>query len=147
MIQVKARKRVAVAQRRVLVAVEFIREIHHTFASIVEFQPDLVIMKIARLYNMPGCVLISGQLVPLFRDVDGSVHAGKPGLRKMGRAGVFARLRRSKCCFGCVTATSVAATILADTFAGPFGSASLCFHRIASRHRIARPVWVVAGCR
>jgi len=61
----------------VLVAVEFIREIHHAFASIVEFQPDLVIMKIARLYDMPGCVLISGQLVPLFRDVDGSCQRAR----------------------------------------------------------------------
>ena len=141
MIQVKARKRVAVAQRRVLVAVEFIREIHHTFASIVEFQPDLVIMKIARLYNMPGCVLISGQLVPLFRDVDKCCCNVR---WENGARGWVRAPPRSTYCFGCTINFHAA---LADTFVGPFGTATLIFHTKSFAPSLSRPVWVVAGLR
>src|SRR6266576_1073332 len=69
-IEIELRESVAVAQWFHFLAVELVRQIDNSFASIVEFQPNLVVSEIARLNNMTGFVLISGQRVPPFRDAE-----------------------------------------------------------------------------
>ena len=50
-----------VPQRLEILAVEIVREIHHAFASIVEFQPDLVVTEIPRIHHMTLHMLVTGQ--------------------------------------------------------------------------------------
>ena len=53
----------AVAQRLEVLAVELVREVDHALASIIEFQPDLVVSEIPRLRHMSLYVLVTGQRV------------------------------------------------------------------------------------
>jgi len=53
-VEIESGEELAVAQRRAMLAVQLIREIHHAFASIVELQPDLVVPEIACFHDMPG---------------------------------------------------------------------------------------------
>src|SRR6266545_2703712 len=46
------------------IAVEVVRQVDHTFSSIVEFKPDLVVPEIPRLDHMALNMLVSGQLEP-----------------------------------------------------------------------------------
>src|SRR3954452_8514691 len=65
-IEIELRESVAVAQRFQFLSVQLVGQINNALASIVEFQPYLVVSEIARLNNVTGCVLITGQRVPPF---------------------------------------------------------------------------------
>ena len=65
-VEVELGEAIAVAQRLDALAVQLVGEIHHAFASIVEFQPDLVVTEVPRFDDMPRYVLVSGQLRPPF---------------------------------------------------------------------------------
>src|SRR5204862_6773515 len=60
-IQMEPRESIAVAQRFQFLSVQLVSQIHHAFTSVVEFQPNLVVSEIARLNDMSGCVLVTGQ--------------------------------------------------------------------------------------
>src|SRR5581483_4421780 len=60
-VEIELREPVAVAQRLERLAVQLVGEIDHAFASVVEFQPDLVVTEIACIHHVSGCVLVPGQ--------------------------------------------------------------------------------------
>src|SRR5689334_16338676 len=79
-IQMELGESIAIAQRLELLAVQLIGQIDDAFASIVEFQPNLVVSEIARLNNMTGCVLVAGQRLPPFAMSIAAKHdSNRPG--------------------------------------------------------------------
>ena len=61
-VQVELREALPVAQPLELLAVELVGEIDHTFFTVVEFQPNLVVTEIPRIYHLTGHMLVLGHL-------------------------------------------------------------------------------------
>src|SRR4051794_16077870 len=59
-VEVERREPRTIAQRLEALTVQLVGEVHHTFASIVEFQPHLVVVQITRFDDMPWYVLVAG---------------------------------------------------------------------------------------
>ena len=61
-IEVELGEAAPIPERLEILAVEIVREVHHPFASIVEFQPDLVIPEVTRIDDVTLHLLVSGQI-------------------------------------------------------------------------------------
>src|SRR6185369_13759430 len=65
-VEVERREAVTIAERLEILAVQLVGQVHHSLASIVEFQPDLVIAEVTRVDNVPWRKLVPSQQVPPF---------------------------------------------------------------------------------
>src|SRR5581483_9898266 len=60
-VQVKRGEARPIAQRLELLAVQLVGEVDDALLAVVEFEPYLVVVQIARLDHVSWCVLITGQ--------------------------------------------------------------------------------------
>src|SRR5438105_2997849 len=61
-VQIELREALPIAQSFELLAIELVGEIDHTFSTVVEFQPNLVVTEIPRIYHLTGHMLVLGHL-------------------------------------------------------------------------------------
>ncbi len=57
---------------------EFVGQVDHALASIVEFQPHLVVTEPARVDHVPGCILVPSQHPPPFAKLTTRAAASAP---------------------------------------------------------------------
>src|SRR6266511_2843170 len=76
------------------VAIEVVGKIDHTFSSIVEFKPDLVVPEITRVDHMALHMLVSGQLEP----PSAKLRARSPGCPRERPARSIDTRRRNRTC-------------------------------------------------
>src|SRR5438105_14710092 len=92
-VEIELREAVPIAQRFHVFSVQLVGQIDDPFASIVEFQPNLVVSEIARLNDMTGCVLITGQRLPPFAMSSTVNKTARTGAEKSARDGEVPALR------------------------------------------------------
>src|SRR5918993_3216784 len=60
-VEVELGEAVAVAKQRHLVAIQLVGQVDHALATIVEFEPDLVVTQVPRLDHVPRGLFVAGQ--------------------------------------------------------------------------------------
>jgi len=61
-VEVELREALPIAQPLELLAVELVVEIDQSFFTVVEFQPNLVVTELPRIYHLTGHMLVLGHL-------------------------------------------------------------------------------------